>query len=66
MSKAMLLSIAVLSIICGASFAEDAKTKPVEFGRDAKHTLALPETWKATVPETGMRALEVAVPRQGR
>ncbi len=65
MYKAMLLSAALLSIACAASFAEDAKTKPVEFGKGAKHTLVLPETWKSTVPETGMRALEVAVPKTG-
>ena len=63
MKKVLLLSVAILSLTFGASFAEE--TKPVEFGKAAKHTMALPESWKATVPETGMRALEVAVPKQG-
>ena len=65
MKNALLLSVALIAVACGASFAEDAKTKPVEFGRGAKNTMSLPETWKTTLPETGMRSLEAAVPKQG-
>jgi len=62
MNRVLLLSL-VLFLACGASFAEDVK--PVEFGKGAKHTLSLPTSWKATVPEQGMRALEVDVPKTG-
>ena len=62
MNKFLWMSI-VLGLLGRVSFAEESK--PVEFGKEAKHALALPESWKATVPETGMRQLEVVVPKQG-
>ncbi len=66
MSKALMLAIAFSLIVCGASFAEEAKTKSIEFGKDgSKHTISFPDTWKTSIPETGMRAMEVTVPKAG-
>ena len=65
MSKALVLSVVLSLIVCGGAFAEETKTKPVEFGKTTKFTLAMPETWKSSIPETGMRVLEVAVPKSG-
>jgi hypothetical protein len=48
---------------CAVIRAED-KTKSVEFGKEDKHTITMPDSWKTSEPG-GMRALEVAVPKTG-
>ncbi|MEI6236540.1 MAG: hypothetical protein WCT04_26075 [Planctomycetota bacterium] len=65
MNKVLMVSFVLLMVVCGVSFAEDAKTKSVEFGKGTKHTVVMPETWKSTIPESGMRQMEVTVPKAG-
>ncbi|HLX59925.1 MAG TPA: hypothetical protein VKX17_01465 [Planctomycetota bacterium] len=63
MYKAIATFAAMALWACGVSFGEE-KTKSVEFGKDTKHTMTVPEKWETSTPG-GMRALEVKVPKQG-
>ncbi len=63
--KTLLLFAAALLLVSGAaSFVGEEKSKTVEFGKDEKHSMSIPESWSASEPG-GMRALEVKVPKTG-